>query len=204
MSSTTFNKRLQHEVAEMKSKPPENCSAGPADTDLSHWTATIIGPSGSPFEGGVFKLTIKFPSNYPFRAPDIKFDTHVYHPNISRSGSICLDILKDQWSPALSVSKVLLSICSLLNDPNPNDPLEPDVARIYKNDRLKYDLTAREWTTKYASGSGTKTVCAYPSSSATTEDDSDSDSSVEDCQESHSTHTSSDDDTSSSGGSSSD
>jgi ubiquitin-conjugating enzyme E2 D len=153
MSRAMFDKRLQHEASEMASNPPENCSAGPVGDSLSVWKATIIGPKSSPFESGIFNLTIKFPQSYPFKAPEIKFDTPVYHPNISRNGSICLDILKDQWSPALSISKVLLSICSLLTDPNPNDPLEPDVARIYKSSKLEYEVTAREWTNKHASGS---------------------------------------------------
>ena len=152
MSNQTFNRRLAHEAAEMTNKPPDNCSAGPVGDNLSHWTANIIGPKGSPFEGGIFKLEIKFPDRYPFRAPDIRFKTPIYHPNIAKSGSICLDILKDQWSPALSISKVLLSICSLLTDPNPDDPLEPEVARIYKNERLKYDMTARSWTEQHAMG----------------------------------------------------
>jgi len=153
MSSQTLNKRLMHEASCMKTQPPANCSAGPEADILTKWAGTIIGPSGSPFEGGIFNLSITFPNNYPFKPPEIKFTTKVYHPNISRSsGSICLDILKDQWSPALSTSTVLLSICSLLTDPNPNDPLEPEIASVYKNKKLQYELTAREWTKKYATG----------------------------------------------------
>lgn len=178
--SQTFNRRLAHEAAEMTNKPPENCSAGPVNDNLAKWTATIMGPKGSPFEGGVFKLDIKFPNNYPFRAPEIRFATPVYHPNISKSGSICLDILKDQWSPALSISKVLLSICSLLTDPNPDDPLEPDVARIFKNEKLKYEITARAWTEKHAMGNDTPSKHSdedeEPAEIDEYDDDSDSDS----------------------------
>jgi ubiquitin-conjugating enzyme E2 D/E len=140
------------EASDMAEHPPDNCSAGPKNDDLINWEATIIGPKGSPFEGGVFHLTIKFPNNYPFKPPDVKFSTMVYHPNINKRGDICLDILKDQWSPALSISKVLLSICSLLTDPNPNDPLEPEVARVYKDNKLQYEITARKWTEQYAQG----------------------------------------------------
>ncbi|CAD6992945.1 unnamed protein product [Ceratitis capitata] len=115
-----------------------------------HWQATIMGPPDSPYQGGVFFLTIHFPTDYPFKPPKVAFTTRIYHPNINSNGSICLDILRSQWSPALTISKVLLSICSLLCDPNPDDPLVPEIARIYKTDREKYNELAREWTRKYA------------------------------------------------------
>eukprot|EP00731_Ephydatia_muelleri_P017932 Em0010g1030a len=104
----------------------------------------------SPYQNGVFFLTIHFPTDYPFKPPKVAFTTKIYHPNINANGSICLDILRAQWSPALTVSKVLLSICSLLCDPNPDDPLVPDIARIYKTDRPRYNELAKEWTRKYA------------------------------------------------------
>src|SRR5271156_6585299 len=122
--------------------------------------------SDSPYSGGVFFLAIHFPTDYPFKPPKVNFTTRIYHPNINSNGSICLDILRDQWSPALTISKgmkesdglmqykltvsVLLSICSMLTDPNPDDPLVPEIAHVYKTDRARYEATAREWTRKFA------------------------------------------------------
>lgn len=144
-------KRIQKELADLGRDPPANCSAGPLDEqDLFHWQATIVGPDDSPYSGGVFFLNISFPNDYPFRPPKCSFVTKIYHPNINANGSICLDILKDQWSPALTVSKVLLSISSLLTDANPDDPLVPEIAQLFKTNRSKFDATAREWTKKYA------------------------------------------------------
>jgi ubiquitin-conjugating enzyme E2 D/E len=143
-------RRIQKEYNDVVKNPPEGCSCGPVCDDLFTWTGAIMAPSDSPYAGGVFHLKIEFPTDYPFKAPKIYFTTKIYHPNINSAGGICLDILKDQWSPALSISKVLLSILSLLTDPNPDDPLVPDIAREYKFDRESYNERAREWTMKYA------------------------------------------------------
>eukprot|EP00742_Colponemidia_sp_Colp-10_P000802 GILJ01000870.1.p1 GENE.GILJ01000870.1~~GILJ01000870.1.p1 ORF type:complete len:165 (-),score=13.82 GILJ01000870.1:389-832(-) len=143
-------KRITKELSDLGRDPPANCSAGPIGDDLFHWQATIMGPSESPFSGGVYFLNIHFPTDYPFKPPKLQFTTRIYHPNINSNGSICLDILKDQWSPALTISKVLLSISSLLTDANPDDPLVPEIAHIYKTDIARYNQTATEWTRKYA------------------------------------------------------
>ena len=144
-------KRLQKELLDIGKDPPGNCSAGPvSEKEMLSWVATIMGPEGSPYAGGLYQLKILFPTDYPFKPPKISFSTKIYHPNINSAGNICLDILKDQWSPALTITKVLLSISSLLTDPNPDDPLVPDIAQLYKTNRGKYEATAREWCRKYA------------------------------------------------------
>jgi len=143
-------RRIKKELEEIQRDPPAGCSAGPIDDDVFNWEGMIVGPSDSPYQGGVFKLRIRFPTDYPFTHPHVQFLTKIYHPNINKAGGICLDILKHQWSPALTISKVLLSISSLLTDPNPNDPLDADIAHVYKTDRALYDMTVRDWTVKYA------------------------------------------------------
>ncbi|KAL7501163.1 hypothetical protein ACHAWT_011024 [Skeletonema menzelii] len=145
-----IRKGINKELVDLGKDPPANCSAGPVGDDMFHWQATIMGPDESPYAGGVFFLDIHFPADYPFKPPKVHFTTRIYHCNINSNGGICLDILKDQWSPALTISKVLLSICSLLTDPNPDDPLVPDIAQLLKTDRARHDSTAREWTSKYA------------------------------------------------------
>ena len=144
--------RITKELENLKKDPPANCSAGPVGDDIFHWQATLMGRGESPFEGGVFFLDINFPSDYPYKPPRVTFSTKIYHPNINSSGGICLDILKDQWSPALTISKVLISICSLLDDPNPDDPLVPSIAELYKRDKAEYFLKAKTYTLQFASG----------------------------------------------------
>eukprot|EP00008_Paramoeba_atlantica_P008045 CAMPEP_0201497998 /NCGR_PEP_ID=MMETSP0151_2-20130828/68761_1 /ASSEMBLY_ACC=CAM_ASM_000257 /TAXON_ID=200890 /ORGANISM="Paramoeba atlantica, Strain 621/1 / CCAP 1560/9" /LENGTH=142 /DNA_ID=CAMNT_0047889207 /DNA_START=30 /DNA_END=455 /DNA_ORIENTATION=+ len=139
-------KRIQREYADLQKDPPANTSAGPvSESDMMNWKATIIGPEGTPYAGGLFFLNIHFPSDYPFKPPRVSFVTKIFHPNINSSGGICLDILKEQWSPALTIGKVLLSICALLTDANPDDPLVGDIAMLYKKDRAKFNDTAKAW-----------------------------------------------------------
>lgn len=151
MSTPSALNRIQKELQKLVKDPIPGITAGPSGSDLFNWDATINGPEGSPYEGGVFKFKITFPSGYPFAPPSVKCTTKVYHCNFSESGYICLDILKGQFSPALGIGKVLLSISSLLTECNPNDPLVPNIAQQYKSNRKKHDETAREWTKKFAS-----------------------------------------------------
>lgn len=144
-------KRINKELIEINKNKPIGFDIAPInDSDIFEWRATLIGPKDSPYHNGKFILSINFPSNYPFKPPKINFLTKIYHPNINDGGSICLDILKDQWSPALTITKVLLSISSLLTDPNPDDPLMPELGREYKNNVDNFNKKAKEWTERYA------------------------------------------------------
>jgi len=147
---STSAKRIQKELAEITVDPPPNCSAGPKGDNIYEWVSTILGPPGSVYEGGVFFLDIHFSPEYPFKPPKVTFRTRIYHCNINSQGVICLDILKDNWSPALTVSKVLLSVCSLLTDCNPADPLVGSIASQYTQNREEHDRIARLWTKRYA------------------------------------------------------
>jgi len=110
----------------------------------------LNGPKDTPFEGGIFKISFKMPIDYPFKPPKMHFQTKVYHPNISEDGNICIDILKDQWSSALRITKVLLSLSDLLANPNPNDPLVPQIAYEYRENKSKYESVVREYVKKFA------------------------------------------------------
>ena len=143
-------KRLIKELKQISSDPVMNCSAGPLDDDLYKWNATIIGPEDTPYHNGIFQLEFLFPQNYPIKPPQVRFKTKIFHPNIDSSGGICVDILKDAWNPLLNVKTILLSICSLLNDPNIKDPLVPYIANLYKENKTKFIEEAKTWTTIYA------------------------------------------------------
>ena len=145
-------KRIEKELKKFNEEEPEGLTAGPPDdSDMFKWDASLTGPENSPYEGGTFNLSIEFPKDYPFKPPKVEFTTKVYHPNVKSTGTICLDILKDAWSPDISVSQILIAIQNLLINPNIDHPLEPEIAKQYTDNKAAYEQTAKEWTEKYAS-----------------------------------------------------
>ncbi|CAG87607.1 DEHA2E01562p [Debaryomyces hansenii CBS767] len=122
------------------------------ETDLTHLSGFFRGPPGTPYEGGLFQVDINIPNEYPFKPPQMKFATKIYHPNISSvTGAICLDILKDAWTPILTLKSSLISLQSLLQSPEPNDPQDAEVAKHYLTNKKGFEETATYWTKIYAS-----------------------------------------------------
>lgn len=128
-------KRLQTELVQLMTSPAPGVSAFPsADGNLLSWRATIEGPEDTPYSGLTFKLSFEFPSNYPYAPPTVLFRTPIYHPNVDFSGRICLDILKDKWTAAYNIQTVLLSLQSLLGEPNNASPLNGEAAELWDDD----------------------------------------------------------------------
>ncbi|GFZ11918.1 ubiquitin-conjugating enzyme E2 27 [Actinidia eriantha] len=147
--------RVQKELQECnKQIDVSGISIKPKGDRLTHLTGTIPGPLGTPYESGTFNIDIVLPDGYPFEPPRMQFATKVWHPNISsQSGAICLDILKDQWSPALTLKTALLSVQALLSAPEPDDPQDAVVAQQYLRDYQTFAATARYWTETFARSS---------------------------------------------------
>ena len=148
-TSEAAAKRLMIDFKEMHTEPPEGCSAAPvSESNIFVWDASIIGPDESPWEGGIYGLRLQFPDSYPTKPPRVRFTCEMFHPNVYPDGTLCLDIIQDQWSPIYTTSTILTSIQSLLTDPNPNSPANPDAAKLFSTDMKTYKRRVRKVAAK--------------------------------------------------------
>lgn len=145
-STTDSRKRLMRDLKRVQSDSPEGIVAFPLNDDLFHWGATIAGPEDTPWEGGLFRLALDFTHEYPMLPPNVRFVTPVFHPNVYKDGRICMDIMKSQWSPAYDVISLLLSIQSLLGDPNPMSAANGEAAELYSKQREAYEARVLQLT----------------------------------------------------------
>lgn len=129
-------KRLQQELMTLMMSGDKTVSAFPDGDNLFHWIGTIQGPVGTVYEKLKYRLVLDFPSTYPYESPQVRFETPCFHPNVDSLGNICLDILKEKWTALLDVRTVLLSIQSLLGEPNVSSPLNGYAAEIWSNQAL--------------------------------------------------------------------
>ncbi|SBS96679.1 ubiquitin-conjugating enzyme, putative [Plasmodium malariae] len=155
---------LNQELKDIENENVQEIDAHIKDSNIFEWVGFIKGPAGTPYEDGHFILDITIPNDYPYNPPKIKFNTKIWHPNISsQTGAICLDVLKNEWSPALTIRTALLSIQALLSDPQPgiyttnmnkrmHDPQDAEVAKMYKENYSLFLKTASVWTKTFATG----------------------------------------------------
>ncbi|TGO51475.1 hypothetical protein BOTNAR_0355g00160 [Botryotinia narcissicola] len=121
------------------------------DSDLTNLRGSFPGPPDTPYEGGTYLVDIKIPNEYPFKPPHINFSTKVWHPNVSsQTGAICLDTLSSAWSPVLTIKSALLSLQSLLSEPEPKDPQDAEVVNMLINHPKEFREKARDWAIHYA------------------------------------------------------
>eukprot|EP01097_Dermamoeba_algensis_P001729 TRINITY_DN1650_c0_g1_i2.p1 TRINITY_DN1650_c0_g1~~TRINITY_DN1650_c0_g1_i2.p1 ORF type:complete len:173 (-),score=33.67 TRINITY_DN1650_c0_g1_i2:178-696(-) len=161
-------KRLQKEFTDLVKDPPSWLKATLFNDNIFKWKVLLLGPDKSPFEKGVFELQIDVPTEYPFKPPKFTFLTKVYHPNVKSDGQLCAEMLTPDWSPQLRIQEgkeiffewgncifkvnflVLLTVRQMLAEPNPENPLEQEIANVYKTNKAKFEKTAKEWTKNYA------------------------------------------------------
>ncbi|CBY09841.1 unnamed protein product [Oikopleura dioica] len=136
-------RRIIKETQKLQAEPVSGINAIPDESNARYFKIVVVGPQDSPYENGNFNLELFLPEEYPMAPPKVRFMTKIYHPNIDKLGRICLDILKDKWSPALQIRTVLLSIQALLSAPNPDDPLANDVAQLWKQNEAQAIRTAK-------------------------------------------------------------
>ncbi len=142
--STPAKRRLFKDLSNISKYSEGTIYAQPLEDDMLTWTAVIFGPPNTPFENGTFSLILLFDENYPNHPPEVSFISEMFHPNIYKNGDLCLDIIKNKWSPSYDVFGILLSIQSLLNDPNNSSPANPEAAHLYEKNIEEYNRRVKE------------------------------------------------------------
>ena len=148
----SIKNRILKEYEDLQKHKEENTvTVWMVDNNIHHWKGKIKGPIDTCYQGGIFVIDIIIPNEYPFKPPKMKFDTKIWHPNISSvTGAICLDILKNEWTPALTIRTALISLQALMCEPVPNDPQDAVVAKQYMSDIQLFNQTAKHWVEEYA------------------------------------------------------
>jgi len=150
----SISKRIETEIKNLNKSDGDLAESGikivPRADNLRYFDITIPGPKESPYEGGVFELEMFLPEDYPLSPPLVYFVTKIYHPNVDAIGRICLDTLADKWTPIYQIPKVVLCVYLLMQSPNPDDPLDYNIAELWRTNEAMALKNARVWTQRYA------------------------------------------------------
>ena len=133
-------------------KPRAEVMLAPVDGNLYQWAGAIRGPEDTPYAGGLFRIEVVVPSSYPLAAPNFRFVTTIFHPNVHRdTGEICIDILKSAWSPAWTLQSTCRAIIVLLSHPEPDSPLNCDAGNLLRNGDMRgFRSVAKMYTQLHA------------------------------------------------------
>jgi len=146
-------KRLTKEWQQLHKNPLKYCEFNlpEGEENFHHWRAMLRGPESTPYESGTFVIDMIFPKTYPFKAPEIKFVTRTYHPNVKTdTGEICNDLINDNWSPTLNVRHCITTLYNMLLSPDGDHPLEAEIAQQMLEKPKEFEKTALKWTREYA------------------------------------------------------
>lgn len=149
-------------ISELAKNPIDLVSVGLTDdSNLYDWEILIMGPDGTLYEGGFFKARLVFPKDFPNKPPKMTFQSEMWHPNIYENGEVCISILHDpgedqmsnetadeRWRPILGVEQILISVISMLSDPNDESPANLDAAIMWRNDKSAFKKKVRQCVRK--------------------------------------------------------
>lgn len=144
--------RLTKEIDLLNKKPVQGFTLNiPDPSNIFNLEFVMEGPAGTPYEGGKFKIAFVFPEDYPFKAPNVAFQTKIYHPNVDQNdGVACLPIIHPNWKPATKISQVLESIIDMVKNPNPDHAVDAEIGQQFVTKRAEFDSMARQTTQQYA------------------------------------------------------
>jgi ubiquitin-conjugating enzyme E2 G1 len=147
----TATQLLTNQLKEMQQNSNSSFSAGLVGDDVFKWRVTVIGPRETPYEGGIFPASLEFPITFPQQPPKMRFLCSMFHPNIRTTGEVCISILHppgediyeyedrgERWTPIHTVESIILSVISMLSDPNCESPENVEAARVYRTDKAEY------------------------------------------------------------------
>jgi ubiquitin-conjugating enzyme E2 G1 len=160
MSSTYGAELLRRQFIELSRNPPDGVSVGLGeDENIFNWDLLIVGPPETLYEGGFFNAKLQFPADFPNNPPVMTFRTPIWHPNVYEDGTVCISILHppgvdqynqmessaERWRPILGVESIVISVISMLSDPNDESPANIDAAVMWRNDRAGFKRRVREF-----------------------------------------------------------